>query len=106
MQLRFLKRARSKSNVWPPCGDGRYDLRDSTRLREGGILTGVSRIGNRLSVTIHFDGRDHVTLLHEWTEPPTIDEVHTALRTMLGRRVWEVGELDVQAPRRPDLDGY
>ena len=106
MQLRFLKRGRSKSNIWPPCGTGRYDLRDSTRLRENGVLTAVSRIGNRLSVTIHFEGRDHLTLLQEWNEPPTIDEVHRALRTMIGRRVREVGEVDIQEPRRPDLDGY
>ena len=36
-----------------------------------------SRIGNRLSVTIHFEGRDHLALLQEWNEPPTIDEVCT-----------------------------
>jgi hypothetical protein len=49
----FLKRARSTSNIWPPCGDGRYDLRDSPRLREDSVLTAVSRIGDRLPVTIH-----------------------------------------------------
>ena len=61
MQLRFLKRARSRSNVWPPWGDGPDSLRDTPRLREGGVLSGVSRIGNRLSVTIQFDGREYIT---------------------------------------------
>ena len=63
-------------------------------------VKGVSRIGNRLSVMIHFDGRDHLTLLQEWIEPPTIDELDTALRTMLGRRVWEIGQVDIQPASR------
>jgi hypothetical protein len=100
MQLQYLKRACSRSHVWPPCGDGRYSLCDTPRLREAGTLTGVSRIGNRLSVTIQFDGQEHVTFLQEWTEPPTIDQVHAALRKMLGKRVWEVGQADVDDRRR------
>jgi len=35
-------------------------LRDSPRLRQAGLLTDVRRIGNRLSVTIQFDGRDQI----------------------------------------------
>ena len=74
MQLRYLKRAGARSFVWPPAGspDG---LRDTAKLRLEGILTNVLRIGNRLSVTIRFEGRDYVVLLDEWKPPPTTDEV-------------------------------
>ena len=106
MQLRLLKRARSRLSVWPPSEGGRYGLRDSPRLRETGVLTAVSRIGDRLSVTIEFEGRQHITLLHEWAEPPTVDQVHAALRRALGRRVSEVGEVDVGGSDGRDDYGY
>jgi hypothetical protein len=104
MQLRFLKRARSRSNVWPPTGDG-HGLLDTPRFREDGVLTGV-RIGDRLSVTIHFDGHDHIVSLQPWAEPPTLAEVHTALRTMARKRVWEVGQVDIAEGRERDEAGY
>ena len=106
MQLRFLKRARSKSNVWPPSEGGRYGLRNSPEVQEAGVLTAVSRIGNRLSVTIQFEGRQHIMLLDEWAAPPTIEEVHDALRTMLGKRVSEVGHADIETARKGDDAGY
>jgi hypothetical protein len=104
MQLRFLKRARSRLKVWPPSEGGRYGLRDGPQLQETGLLTAVSRIGNRLSVTIQFEGRQHIVLLHEWDEPPTIEQVHAALARAVGRRVSEVGEIDISAGR--DDYGY
>jgi hypothetical protein len=43
-------------------------------------------------------------LLHEWDEPPTIEDVHAALARAVGRRVSEVGEMDIGAGR--DDYGY
>lgn len=106
MQLRFLKRAGSRLKVWPPTEDGRYGLRDSPRLRKTGVLTAVSRIGHRLSVMIEFEGRSHVAFLAPWIEPPTIEQVHAALRRAIGRRVSEVGEVDVDNVGGRDDQGY
>jgi len=105
MQLRFLK-ARSRLKVWPPSDGGRYGLRDSPQLQESGVLTATARIGNRLSVTIQLEGRQHTLILDEWPEPPSIEEVHAALRTMLGKRIWEVGQVDIAKARQQDEAGY
>jgi hypothetical protein len=73
MLLRYLKRARSRSPIWPPSW-GPHGPPDTTELRRNGILTSVLSIGNRLSVTIRFQGRDYVTLLDEWQPPPSVDQ--------------------------------
>jgi hypothetical protein len=106
MQLRFLKRAGSRQMVWPPTEGGRYGLPDSPQLRETGVLAAVSRIGHRLSVTIEFEGGSHVALLSPWVEPPTIEQVHAALRRAIGRRVSEVGEIDIDRGDGRDDHGY
>jgi hypothetical protein len=90
MQLRYLKRVGARSLVWPPVGS-RDGLRDTAKLRLEGILTNVLRIGERLSVTIRFEGGDHVALLDAWKPPPTIDEVEAALRRGVSRTVQAVG---------------
>ena len=111
MLLRYLKRARSRSFIWPPVGSG-SELRDTAKLRLEGVLTNVLRIGDRLSVTIRFEGRDHVTLLGEWKPPPTVNEVETALRRGVGQTVQAVGLVEIQEghppeePPTPDHRGY
>jgi hypothetical protein len=95
MQLRYLKRAGGRSCVWPPVGS-RYGLRDTAKLRLGGVLTNVLRIGDRLSVTIRFEGHDHVALLDAWKPPPTLDEVEGALRRGLSQTVRAVGLVDTR----------
>jgi len=110
MLLRYLKRAGSRSFIWPPEGTGN-ELRDTAKLRLEGVLTNVLRIGDRLSVTIRLEGRDHVALLGEWKPPPTVDEVEAALRHGVGRTVQAVGLVDIreghspQGPT-PDHHGY
>ena len=96
MQVRYLKRAGSRSFVWPPVG-GRDGLRDTAKLRLEGVLTNVLRIGGRLSVTIRFEGRDYMALLHEWKPPPTVDEVEAALRRAVGQAVQAVGSVEIGA---------
>jgi len=89
MQLQYLKRVRSSLNLWPPVDTARYGLRDSPRR---------SRPAHRCAP--HRQSADNRVwwpgphrFLHEWTEPPTIEAVHVALRTMLGKRIWEVGQV-------------
>jgi hypothetical protein len=66
---------------------GHDEFRGTAKLWREGVLTTVLRIGNRLSVTIRFDGSDHVVLLGEWKSPPTVDEVEAALRRGVGQTV-------------------
>ena len=116
MQLRYLKRTGARSLVWPPV-EPRDGLRDTAKLRLEGILTNVLRIGDRLSVTIRFEGSDHVALLAEWKPPPTMDEVETALRRGVSQTVQAVGLVDTRqehslptpptpVPPTPDDHGY
>jgi hypothetical protein len=108
MLLRYLKGAGSRSFIWPPGGSG-SELRDTAKLRLEGVLTNVLRIGDRLSVTIRFEGREHVAMLGEWKLPPTVDEVEAALRRGVGRTVQAVGVVETQGghpPPPPDDHGY
>jgi hypothetical protein len=103
MQLRYLKRVGARSFVWPPVGS-RDGLRDTAKLRLEGVLTNVLRIGDRLSVTIRFEDRDHVVLLAAWNPPPTADEVEAALRRGLSRTVQAVGLVETgEGPSVPPL---
>lgn len=108
----------------PPVGS-RNGLRDTAKLRLEGVLTHGLRIGDRLSVTIRFEDRDHVVLLPDWKPPPTLDEVEATLRHGVSRTVQAVGLMDTRerhsapipltsprltplTPARPTLDdqGY
>jgi hypothetical protein len=95
MQLRYVKRVGARSFVWPPVRS-RDGLKDTAKLRLEGVLTNVLRIGGRLSVTIQFEGSDHVALLDEWKPPPTIDEVEAALRLGVRQTVQAVGLVDTR----------
>jgi hypothetical protein len=94
MLLRYLKRSRSRSPIWPPSW-GPHGPPDTTELRRNGILTSVLSIGNRLSVTIRFQGRDYVTLLDEWKPPPSVEQVLAALMAAVGQSVQQVAGIDV-----------
>jgi aspartate aminotransferase-like enzyme len=72
----------------------------------------MSWIGDRLSVIIRFEGRDHVTLLPKWKSPPTVEEVEAALRRGVGQTVQEVSSVEIGAsqpassPPTVDQPGY
>jgi hypothetical protein len=102
MQLRYLKRAGARSFVWPPVGS-RDGLRDTAKLRLEGVLTSVLRIGDRLSVTIRFEGRDYVVLLDEWKPPPATDEVEAALRRGVSQTVQAVGLVETREGRSASI---
>jgi hypothetical protein len=108
MLLRYLKGAGSRSFIWPPL-EAAASSATRRSLRLEGVLTNVLRIGDRLSVTIRFEGRDHVAMLGEWKLPPTVDEVEAALRRGVGRTVQAVGAVETQGghpPPPPDDHGY
>ncbi len=90
MQLKYLKRVRSRQRVWPPSW-GRHGPPVTPRFCREGVLGRVYRIGSRLSVTIRFEGHDYVTLLDQWQSPPTVDAVEATLRRGLGRTIHPVG---------------
>src|ERR1700704_1318570 len=98
MLLRYLKRARSRSPIWPPSW-GAHGPPDTTELRRDGILTSVRSIGNHLSVAIRFQGRDYVTLLEEWKPPPSVEQVLAALTAAVGQSVQQVAGVDVGSHR-------
>jgi hypothetical protein len=94
MLLRYLKRARSRLPIWPPSW-GPHGPPDTTELRRDGILASVRSIGNHLSVTIRFQGRDYVTLLDEWKPPPSVEQVLAELTAAVGQSVQQVAGVDV-----------
>ena len=94
MLLRYLKRARSRSPIWPPSW-GPHGPPDTTELRRDGILSSVRSIGNHLSVTIRFQGRDYVTLLDAWKPPPSVEQVLAALMAAVGQSIQQVAGVDV-----------
>src|SRR5260370_18299811 len=96
MQLKYLKRVRSRQRVWPPSW-GSHGPPVTPRFCREGVLGRVYRIGSRLSVTIRFEGPDYVTLLDQWQSPPTVDAVEPTLRRGLGPTIPTVG----RAPRKP-----
>ena len=102
MLLRYLKRARSRSPIWPPSW-GPHSPADTTELRRDGILTSVRSIGNHLSVTIRFQGREYVALLDKWKPPPSVEQVRAALTGAVGQSVQQVAGVDVGnvRPRPP-----
>jgi hypothetical protein len=103
MLLRYLKRARARSRVWPPSW-GPHGLPDTPELRREGILTSVRLIGNRLSVTVRFKGQDYVTLLDEWKPPPSTEQVLAALTAAVGQSLQQVGSVDVGDVRCPSRE--
>jgi hypothetical protein len=100
MQLKYLKRVRSRQRVWPPSW-GRHGPPVTPRFCREGVLGRVYRIGSRLSVTIRFEGHDYVTLLDQWQSPPTVDAVEATLRRGLGRTIQAVGRVEMKARGRP-----
>ena len=94
MLLRYLKRARSRSPIWPPSW-GPHGPPDTPELRRDGNLISVLLIGSRLSVSIRFQGHDYVALLEEWNPPPSVEQVLGALTTAVGQSVQQVAGVDV-----------
>ena len=96
MRIRELKRRSGEAVVscWPPLWASSYGRGSKLAIAEEGILRSVERIGNRLSLTMEYDGREHVGGL-EWDAPPSMDEVEKLLRAHVGEEIKALGELTV-----------
>jgi len=55
-----------------------------------GTLVAVRRIGNRLSIAIRDNNKEHVAILDPWTPPPSLEEVEAALSHMIGLPILDV----------------
>lgn len=96
MKIRDLKRKSSEAvvRVWPPSWGGFYKPGDKFPMGEEGVLESVKRIGDRLSLTIKYEGRDAVGSL-QWDAPPSLDNVEKALRANIGKPIKAIGDLEV-----------
>ena len=95
MQIRKLQRRSGQASVsvWPP----RVLSRSGTTFVQSGdgVLKRVTRVDNRLSLTIECEGREAVGRL-EWDPPPSVAAVEKVLRAHLGEPIRAIGYLDVR----------
>src|SRR5215470_5005622 len=95
MQIRKLQRRSGESivSVWPPRV---LSPSGTTFVRSGdGLLKRVTRVDNRLALTIECGGREAVSHL-EWDSPPSVTAVEKVLRAHLGEPITALGYLDVR----------
>ncbi len=69
VKIRNLKRKSCETmvSVWPPSWASSYGAGDKFAIGEEGTLRSVRRVGNHLTLTIDYDGREHLGAL-EWDE--------------------------------------
>ena len=80
-------------SVWPPrvlSPSGTTFVRS-----DAGVLKRVTRVNNRLALTIECGGREAVGHL-EWDPPPSLTAVEKVLRAHLGEPITALGYLDVR----------
>ena len=96
MRIRDLKRKSGEAVVscWPPLWASAYRPGSKLAIADEGVLRSVRRIGDRLSLTMEYDGREHVGAL-EWDAPPSLDDVEKLLRAHVGQTIRAIGELAV-----------
>jgi hypothetical protein len=103
-KIRDLKRKFGEAvvRVWPSSWGGSYKAGDKFAAGDEGVLVSVTRIGNRLTLTMKYDGRDHMGSL-EWDAPPTLDAVEKVLKANVGKPIKTINDLDVEllAPPPP-----
>jgi hypothetical protein len=86
MKVKDLKRKHREVvvSVWPPAWASAYGPGRTFAVSDEGALMEVRRIGNKLSLGMRLDGRDHHTLL-EWDGPPTPTDLEGVLRGQIGQ---------------------
>jgi hypothetical protein len=96
MKIRELKRkvGHSSCHVWPPLWVSSYGADRRFATGDEGVLKGVQRWDTRLSLTMMYDGREHMGSL-EWDPPPALADVENVLNANLGCEIKSIGELDV-----------
>jgi hypothetical protein len=97
MQIRKLSRKAGKAvvSVWPPLWASAYKGADKMAVGEVGVLKGVKHLGKRLSLTIEYDGREHIGSL-EWDAPPSLEAVESVLKASIGKSIRDIGAVDVR----------
>ena len=83
-------------SVWPPRWTFSIHPRggDEILVGEEGVLESVKRMGERLSLTMKYKGRERFGSL-QWDAPPSLDAVERALLANLGKPIKTIGDLDV-----------
>ena len=67
---------------------------DSFAVSQHAVLAGVRRIGDRLTIAVKYDNREHTGSL-EWDPPPAVEAVEAVLRAYLGIEIGMLGDLNV-----------
>jgi hypothetical protein len=88
--------------AWPVQWVEWTDPVGASGVPEGGVLEGLTRLGNRLLLRINVNGSRRTASL-EWDSPPTVDDVEAVLQANLGVEIRALGHLEVRI--RADLDG-
>ena len=96
MKIRELTKEAGQTTVpaWPPTWAGSYGAGDKLAVGAVGILKGVARRGDYVSLQMKYDERDHSGTL-SWTAPPSLENVEKVLRANIGRELREIGEAEV-----------
>ena len=96
MKIRELKRkvGNSSCHVWPPLWVSSYGADRRFATGDEGVLKGVQQWDTRLSLTMLYDGREHMGSL-EWDPPPALADVEKVLNANLGREIKAIGDLDI-----------
>ncbi len=95
-KVRELKRRSGAVIVscWPPLWASPYGRGSKLATSDEGILRSMRRVGDRLSLTTEYDGRQDVGSL-EWDAPPRLEDVERVLRAHIGETLRSIGELEV-----------
>jgi hypothetical protein len=95
MQIQDLRRKMGENRlliwpvrVWTSHGG------DSFAVSHHAVLARVRRIGDRLTIAVKYDNREHTGIL-EWDPPPAVEAVEAVLRAHLGIEIRMVGDLKV-----------
>ncbi len=101
MRIRDLKRMVGEVEVpaWPPMWYSSYGPGSTLATGEVGVLRAVRPVGNLLSITMEFDGREHVGIM-QWDGPPTPTDVAEALRGRIGQEISTISNVETLEARR------
>jgi hypothetical protein len=95
MQIQDLRRKTGENRlliwplrVWTSHGG------DSFAVSHHAELARVRRIGDRLTIAVKYDNREHTGIL-EWDPPPAVEAVEAVLRAHLGNEIGTLGDLKV-----------
>ena len=96
MKIRQLARRSGDAlvAVWPPHWTSVYHAGDRFAIWDEGVLSSVGFFGNRLTLAMIYEGREHFGAL-EWDAPPALDVVVKVLKASIGRPIKVIGNLEV-----------